>query len=448
MDKLTRVVVVGGGIAGLVAANTAADKGAAVTLLEGGGGFGGRALTQIRDGYHFNLGPHALYKKAAGAPILKQLGIHPDGKDAPLDGSLAIFENHLFPLPTNTSSLLRTRVLSLKDKLETMKILSGLGKLDTGFYKGIPFSETVKQLTARPRVQLLLCALARLSTYSHAPELMCGAAVLDQLQAGNAGVLYLHKGWQSLIASLEQRAREKGVVLRNNVKVCALSQNRDEYTLRDKAARTWAADSVVLAISPDRVDRLIGPWSDIAASDAFRVPIHLASLDIGLSSLPNPSRRFALGLDEPVYFSVHSATVDLAPPGGALIHVSRYMGKDENFSPKAVKAELEAVADLLQPGWRDFIAHQIFRPGLTVSHAIPMASRGGLSGRMPVASPDRPNLYFAGDWIGSSGLLADAAIASGADAGAQAANTLTRKALFANNHTGDIDSGLPANIPL
>ena len=38
-----------------------------------------------------------------------------------------------------------------------------------------------------------------------------------------------------------------------------------------------------------------------------------STLDIGLRSLPNPRRLVAFGVDQPTYFSVHSAVAKLAP---------------------------------------------------------------------------------------------------------------------------------------
>ena len=52
----------------------------------------------------------------------------------------------------------------------------------------------------------------------------------------------------------------------------------------------------------------------------------MVCLDVALSSLPDKDVLFALGVDRPLYFSVHSAHAKLAPEGGALIHVSKYLG--------------------------------------------------------------------------------------------------------------------------
>jgi hypothetical protein len=37
--------------------------------------------------------------------------------------------------------------------------------------------------------------------------------------------------------------------------------------------------------------------------------------------MPDKNTLFALGVDRPLYFSVHSAIAKLAPESGALIHV-------------------------------------------------------------------------------------------------------------------------------
>ncbi|MSO38563.1 MAG: FAD-dependent oxidoreductase [Acidimicrobiia bacterium] len=56
-----RVVVIGGGIAGLAAAASAERSGADVTVLDARGS-PGRARTQLVDGFLLNQGAHALWR--------------------------------------------------------------------------------------------------------------------------------------------------------------------------------------------------------------------------------------------------------------------------------------------------------------------------------------------------------------------------------------------------
>jgi phytoene dehydrogenase-like protein len=135
-------------------------------------------------------------------------------------------------------------------------------------------------------------------------------------------------------------------------------------------------------------------------------------LDVALERLPEPHALFGLGLDRPLYFSVHSATAQLAPANGALIHVMKYLGPLTEAAP-VVERELEGVLDLLQPGWRVVLRERRFLPTLTVAHALPTAEQGGLAGRPRPDETGVRGVYLAGDWVGGEGWLADASVASG-----------------------------------
>jgi phytoene dehydrogenase-like protein len=142
------------------------------------------------------------------------------------------------------------------------------------------------------------------------------------------------------------------------------------------------------------------------------VPVTAACLDIALSSLPQPHARFALGIDQPLYFSVHSAVANLAPEGGAMIHVAKYLHPTDSPSPQTTEQELEGLLDLVQPGWRDVLVERRFLPNMVVTNAQVTATVGGLAGRPGPAVPNMPNLYVVGDWVGPAGMLVDGCFAS------------------------------------
>src|SRR3712207_2091851 len=147
------------------------------------------------------------------------------------------------------------------------------------------------------------------------------------------------------------------------------------------------------------------------------LPIKAACLDVALERLPQArSGLFALGIDRPLYCIVHSASARLAPEGGAVIHVMKNHATGEAPDARADRRELEDLLDLVQPGWREVIAHARFLPSITVSNALVTAARGGTRGRATPCVPGFDNLYVAGDWVGSEGMLLDAAVASAHDA--------------------------------
>ena len=126
-------------------------------------------------------------------------------------------------------------------------------------------------------------------------------------------------------------------------------------------------------------------------------------------SLGSTYALFALGVDGPWYVSVHSESAVLAPEGCAMVHVMKYLTRADS---DAREEELEAVMDALQPGWRMNVVARRFRPTLVVSHLLPTARAGGLSGRPSAEVPHVSGLYRVGDWVGQEGMLSDASFAS------------------------------------
>jgi len=86
---MERYIVVGGGLAGLTAANALAGDGREVVLLERSEHLGGRATTQEDRGYSLNLGPHALYQGGVAARTLRRWGVPFQGN--PPDTSAASY---------------------------------------------------------------------------------------------------------------------------------------------------------------------------------------------------------------------------------------------------------------------------------------------------------------------------------------------------------------------
>jgi phytoene dehydrogenase-like protein len=76
---------------------------------------------------------------------------------------------------------------------------------------------------------------------------------------------------------------------------------------------------------------------------------------------------------------------------------------------EGTEAELEALVDEMQPGWRDLVVHRRFLPAMTVSNAL--AQPDGKASRMRAATKVT-GLYIAGDWVDEGGILSDAAFAS------------------------------------
>ncbi len=411
------VVVIGGGVGGLAAATYLARQGKHVRLLEQSHAVGGRARTKQQDGFFLNIGPHALYRGGRGIEVLRELGVEPRGKVPAVSGAFAIKDGTKHTFPVGLASLLTTSLFGLSAKLETARFLASLPKLRGNLVMNVSLREWLDANISHRGVQDFLLTAFRIATYTNAPELMSAGTAIEQLKlAFQSNVLYLDGGWQTLVDGLTRSAEQAGVAIETGVKVEAVERDASGSVtgVRTEDGRVLKATNVVIASSPAIAARLVKgsrdsplqKWADEA------IPVKAACLDVALSYLPAPRATAGFSVDRPLYLSVHSASAKLAPDGGALIQVAKYLPPDHCDSPAAVERELEGLLDLVQPGWRDALVYRRFLPDMIVMNAMPVARTSGVDGRPQPEIEDVPGLYVVGDWVGNEGLLVDASLAS------------------------------------
>lgn len=168
-------------------------------------------------------------------------------------------------------------------------------------------------------------------------------------------------------------ARRLGVILVPSARVMAILHDGAVRGVRLAGGREIAAKAAVLAVDPWTARSLIED-SDLDRQVKAMIPVDLACLDLALTRLPRPKSHFALGIDEPLYFSVHSAVADLAPAGAATVHIAKYL---ERAAPGSTDLnELEGFLDRVQPGWRELVVWRRFLPSMRAANALVTASGG------------------------------------------------------------------------
>ncbi|HEX9160787.1 MAG TPA: FAD-dependent oxidoreductase [Thermoanaerobaculia bacterium] len=418
------VIVVGGGIAGLAAAIYLARGGRNVTIFEKRRNLGGRAVTFLRRGFRFNLGPHAIYRKGAGSTVYRELGIPIlGGRSGTHATALVGSEQH--KLPVSLMSILLTSLLSARAKFEAVSLLMRIRAMDPSAAGSITVRDWLDANVKDDRLREVIEALFRFATYS--PDVQQSAsAALQQLKLVMRGFVYVDEGWQRIVDSLHSNAVSAGVNFVTSARVVGIDHDTAVRGVRiggldddDTWGTPLAADTVVVAVGPQVARELLGD-SEFARGWRDLKPITAACLDVALTKLPNPKRTFALGVDRPVYFGVHSTHAQLTPRGGALVHVAKYQqdafSYDDEYDEEVIplnadgladQQELEGVLDEVQPGWRELVVHRRFLPSLTVSNALvtPAAVR-------PEPVTAVRGLYLAGDWVSAEGSMADAALSS------------------------------------
>lgn len=424
----SEVAIVGGGLAGLAVASYLARAGRSVVLFEKAAVPGGRAVTHRRDGYAWNIGPHALYVGGAGVGVLGELEVAFSAAKPSRSGGVAIKDGQCSRLPSGLPSLLMTRLLSMGAKFEFARALQGIGKLDGGRFSGVSVAEWLERNYQHQSVRDIIAALVRLTSYCNSPSRMCASAAIDQLQmALSKNVYYIDHGWQTLVDGLAMAAASAGARIMCSQRIVSLESTAGGFVVSSDS-EAWAADAVILATTPRAALALAGlndhgPLSRFAKSV---VPVRAACLDLALSALPYKRVTFALGIDVPLYFSVHSVVADVAPSGAATIHVAKYLDGDQPRDTHGDEEQLEEMMDLVQPGWREVAVERRYLPSIKVCEAMPQAEYGGIAGRPSPLLPSLEGSFIAGDWVGARGLLADAALASAKEAAMSCLEFLAR----------------------
>ena len=436
------IVVVGGGIAGLVAALSAVERGARVAIVDSTT-LGGRATTTARDGYRYNVGPHALYHAGHLLPFLTSRGLEPAGRE-PASKTIRIArDSGLHELTFSAIDLARTRLLSPKSRMRVLTLLAKLPRMRTDQFVGTAWQDWLGN--EPDDVAGLLRMLGRVATYVNAPATFDAGAALTQIKAALRGVRYLDGGWQTMVDSLAAAfVRHGGTVLESRI---VLAVHAGERLTVDTSAGALHARAVIVAgVSPTATAALTG--SAVAGAERLGGAVHAAVLDLALDRVHD---GVVFGVDEPLYLSPHAPVARLAPHGCGLVQLMRYIPDGETAATVAPTTQFRAALGAAerpsgqreswgngdrgrlrllaeQAGIRpESVVHERYLHRLVVAHGFPTATGGGLAGRPSATALGLDGVFVAGDWVGSRHQLADASSSSGEDAAALAVAHIAKR---------------------
>jgi phytoene dehydrogenase-like protein len=418
MKKAFDVVVVGGGLTGLAAAAYLGRAGLSTAVVEKAKELGGRARTTEERGFSLNLGAHAVYRHGPAWGVLDELRVPLAGGIPRASGALALAITGAHALPVGFLSLLTTGLLPLGGKLELGRALASLNGIDAASLASEPASAWIERNAKTPEARGYLSAFFRVSTYTGDLDRLSAGAAISQIQlVQKHNVLYLDGGWQTLVEAMRERAAGAGAAILTGSGVASVELRQPgDVRVHLNDGRELDARAVVLATGPQAAAALAPKIPSLARFAEEAVPAKVATLDLALSKLPRPRTCLGLGTDRPTYVSVHSAAAKLAPEGGAVVHAMIY---GPSGDARADEKEIEGALDQVQPGWQEHVAHRRFLPSMVASNDIVSAARGGYAGRPGVAVPHAEGVFIAGDWVGQTGMLLDAALSSAKLAAAQ-----------------------------
>ncbi|QWH17698.1 FAD-dependent oxidoreductase [Bacillus mycoides] len=427
------VAIVGGGLAGLTASIYLAKEGRKVVVLEKSSRFGGRAMTINKNGIYMNLGAHALYRGGEAFLTFNELGMNLTG-GMPSTKAHGIWKDDVYTIPTDFRSILSTPLLSWSAKIQFSRLMIHLGKLDINMIPKMSLSVWAEKEIQDPMVRNMFYALCRTTTYTYAPTMQLASSVLKQIQLSmKEGVFYVDGGWETIITKLRDIANNVGVQFLASKHVLEVEYCEGVQKTRCLDDEVFEVDAVVVTIPPKEACKIIkgAEGTSLQKWSEQSIQVTVAALDIGLKRLPNPLHHFALGLDQPIFFTNQSRAAKLSEDGSIVVSLIKYHNPLVELNYFADdKDQLEKTMELLHPNWKREVIVKQYLPKITVVHDFPHIGRVENPGPN---IPEMPGVYVAGDWAGHDEILADAAVASGKRAALHILKQLESEAVHHGN---------------
>ncbi len=409
-----RVVVVGGGLAGIAAALDCAAGGAHVTLLEARPRLGGAAYSVHHNGLQVDNGQHVFLRCCTEyLGLLGRLGAL-DGVTlqprleipvlAPGGGTVWLRRSGL-PAPAHLArSLLGYRFLSVRERVLAAVAMNALARVDVddpsadarGFgewlsehHQSAAAIERLWGLIARPTLNLVP-ADASLAQAAYVFQ----TGLLSDPAAGDIG-------WARVpLSEIHDLAARRaltgaGVDVHTRARAAGVNRGPDgEFEIEVGGRPTVHADSVIVAVQHERVTRIVPSLAGLAGSlrrlgSSPIVNLHVV-YDRRVLELP-----FAAGVDSPVQW-VFDRTQGANVGAGQYLAVSLSAAERESKMTVDELRELyvPALAELL-PAAREAQVEEFF---VIREHAATFRASPGARAHRPGPHTSVPGLLLAGSW--------------------------------------------------
>lgn len=363
------ITVVGGGIAGLVAAITCAEEGCPVKVLEARDTLGGRARSS--DGpFVANFGAHALYRGRRNYAWLKERGLLPKVVINPPRKARFHYKG----------KVRRTPPAAL---LKGVRLAGKTAPVDQSF--GAWATSALGEEAAR-----LLARMAAVFTFHHDPRELSASFVVERLKWVYLppSVRHVAGGWSVMIDGLAARARKLGAEIETGHKVETLP------------------DGIVIVAT-----ELAGAAKLLANHELTWTGGDAAVLDVGLQARRGDPAA-VVDLDHGMLIERQDTRdPSVAPDGHALYQCHVGLKSDDKVDDGV--GRIEAVLDASVRDWRE---REVWRRRMVVRSRTGALDPPGATWR------DRPSIeqgdgrFLAGDMVAADGLLSEVSFLSGIQA--------------------------------
>lgn len=425
-----RVLVIGGGFAGIAAASRLHARGARVMLFDDRASLGGRARSDVLDGWTIDVGAQLIATSYERTLAMLRDG---DGDDAPalreMPGrDVYLRDGAAYPINFGSlRSLLSFGAISAADKVRLgVSLVPLLARYRAALRvdaERIPLS--LDEESAGAFMSRTVSASAAAALVEPVSATFCGANGRDvslafYLTLGRYGsdgeVLAPSRGWSTML----DRALV-GVEVVRATRVTQITHSAGRVTIASESGGTWEGDAVIVATDARSAATLLEPLGPRELTGWLRSVTYRPSCTVA-ASVSEPLRRDAFGI------LVHN---DGRRPVSALaIHGAKAGPEDQragdvvlawptpdatqrliHSTPAEIAAEIVPAIESLVPQASGRVSHvRVYRHEIGIALPSPGFTADRAKGRALAHALDLP-VVLAGDYLTMP--LLEGAVASG-----------------------------------
>ncbi|HYD09634.1 MAG TPA: NAD(P)-binding protein [Acidimicrobiales bacterium] len=361
------ITIIGGGLAGLVAAIECAERGEDVVLHEAQSHLGGRAKS-TKGEYVANHGPHVVYGNGELWRWLSARGLAEPATKAPMRGFRVRHRGTVRRTPPLVAAK-AVRQLRRTDAPDDLSLRAWVDR------------------EAGPAVADMASRLCHVFTFHHDPGSLAASFVTERARRTITWptVRYVERGWGAMVDRLAQRATSLGARIETRSKVDALPTD----------------GPVIVATELGAARALLG-------DDSIRWPgARTAFVDLGLRSRRGDPFVVA-DLDAGVFLERYSLPdPTLAPAGHGLVQAQVGLRDDETLDDGV--RTIEAVFDAALPHWRE---RETWCRRFVLTDASGALDPPGTTWRDRPAIDRGDGVFLCGDMVAAPGLLGEVSVTS------------------------------------
>lgn len=466
----TQAVVIGGGLAGLIAAHSFAEVGMAVTLVESQDALGGSLRTATLAGRPVDLGPTAFPARTDFMDILRSLELG-DGTIAQATAArTTVIDGKIRPMPAGVVGIpanpFDPQVVSIigwggawRAYLDRLRPVLTIGNAPL-------LGPLVRSRMGRKVAERLVGPVARsafgsgvddLTVDGVAPKLNAALTRAGNLSGGVAELLeddgpalrLMRDGFVSLTDALERRLRDLGVTILTGTDATRVARAESGFVVTTAARPTTAdpaapdteakptasdvtgavgedhtipADLLFVATDEDAARALLAQAGAEIPGDALTRPAVTVALAVDAAGLPDIGAGVYTQLDEPAVWAVDDLSAQRGDTGDVrTLRVRLSPVAADRTDDEAIDIAVSEASRLLGTPLRPREA-VVARASAAASGARSGASARRDEARAAIAAVS--GLAAAGGWLSGSGVVPVAVDA------AEIAEALRRTALF------------------